>query len=379
MSAFLAIVGDTWRQSKLQIVFLLLAALLALASIFFVLFPRVSPGPDDKPVLGLRWQDPKSSGIEASWDRLYRDALKGEIRREERLEAPNAAVLVAQKRAIKAENELQRQLDSSASDEAVGAARRAAQEARKELEARVGDLQAVNQTLIDEAQKLVDQRAPGMTALQKGVEAWSSIFVTTTFWISMLVFVAASAGFFPRMLAAGAVDVLISKPVGRHVLFFGKYAGGLVLFALALVASYAIVFVGLGVRTGVWHLAIFDGTLLTIFSVGLLYAIVAVIGVLTRSTAFAIVIGYVYYLFIDTAIGFMQNLADVDLGPQWEMFGKAAEVSKVVFPAFGRLRAAAEASVLDVPLFEPQVVGVAALWLVVCLAGGYWRFSRIDF
>jgi hypothetical protein len=122
---------------------------------------------------------------------------------------------------------------------------------------------------------------------------------------------------------------------------------------------------------------VFGAAPVTLFSAALLYAVVAVIGVITRSTVLSLLGGYAYYLVVDTGIQLLQRLDRIGLKLGW--LDQTARVSRWIFPAFGRLRDTASAAVLHIPIFEWQPILVGAGWLAGLLGLGYLMFRRIDF
>src|SRR4029077_2372138 len=66
-----------------------------------------------------------------------------------------------------------------------------------------------------------------------------------------------TASLFPQPLEAGAVDLLLRKPISRTLLFLTKFVGGCAF--IALVALYFIVGLWLiaGTRFGVWSHKLF--------------------------------------------------------------------------------------------------------------------------
>jgi ABC-type transport system involved in multi-copper enzyme maturation permease subunit len=379
VNAFLAIVGDTWRQSKQQIVFFLMIGVMVLVSVVFAIAPKKVTTKDGAEVLGLFFQDPGEGTTDLAdrWDEAYRAALATELGYDKKLEKPAEDLAKSREAYFKAVAAADAAKSSPPAE--LEPLERTRDGAQKDLEQRLADVKVIQDEYIKEADRLMAERAPGMTPVKKGVELWMSTFAGWLFTLSMLGFIAACSGYYPNMLAAGAVDVLVSKPTGRHVIFFGKYVGGLVLYTGVLLVCYLITFVGVGIRTGVWHGNVFAATTLTLFSVALLYAIVGAIGVLTRSTAFSLVIGYIFYLVVDSVLGIVQSLAKLRLADDFPALKSVGEFARVVFPGFGRLKDAVGASVLHVPIFEGQVLAVASVWLVACLGLAYWRFNSTDF
>ena len=311
MSAFLAIVEDTWRQSKQQIVFLLLLGVMGLMALGAVALPTVSARPQGGAVLALWFQDDPANGFEVGWDERYRQAVAEEQHHEDKLREPRRRAMDAQHEYLQA----QQRVAEARLQAAPAAEQRRLEEALNQAKAKsdqaVGAYEDLERDLRSDAQAVVDQRAGGITPLRKGVEVWLATWASLLFMVGMWGFIAAAAGYFPGMLQAGAVDVLVAKPVGRAQIFFGKYVGGMALYTAALVVAYVLVFFGIGVRTGEWHLQFFSAIPLTIYAVALLYALVAWVGVFTRSTALSIVLGYVFYFVIDTAVGALQWAGEV--------------------------------------------------------------------
>ena len=80
MTAFWAIVHDTWRQSKHQWVMLLLIAAVALFVPASIIFPQVRTAPDGSKFLGtIAQKDTAQTGMETGWKGLYADALRDEL------------------------------------------------------------------------------------------------------------------------------------------------------------------------------------------------------------------------------------------------------------------------------------------------------------
>lgn len=379
MSAFLAIVGDTWRQSKAQVVFILMMVMLGLVSLTTLAVPKVFTLEDGTEVLGIFLQENPKSGLESEWDGAYKAALARDQDRENRLRIPREDVLAAEREYRKAAKEVEELKVRGATETELVDKQSAAIEKQKTLQTKLESYKELKDELDKQVDEQLEKRSKNTTPLRKGVELWLYNAVEYLFKFSMWLFIAACAGYFPNMLAAGAIDVLVAKPIERYKIFLGKYIGGLVLYSVVLFAAYVIVFVGTGIRTGVWHIQLFGALPLTIYSVALLYAVVLLIGVLTRSTAFSIVIGYVYYFVIDSIISVIGALGELEL---FEGVGWIESVSfwaRNLFPGFGRLEDSAAAAVVNVPVFDWQPILVALAWTTGCLGLAYWRFHKLDF
>jgi ABC-type transport system involved in multi-copper enzyme maturation permease subunit len=379
MSAFWAIVEDTWRQSKQQIVFLLLLGVMGLLALGAVALPKVSERPQGGSGLVLWFQDDPTDGFEAGWDERYRQAIAEEQRHEDKLREPRRRAMDARQDFLQARQRVAEARLRAAPAEQQRPLEEALEKAKARADQEVGAYEDLQRDLQSDAQAVVDQRAGGITPLRKGVEVWLATWAALIFTVSMWGFIAAAAGYYPGMLQAGAVDVLVAKPVGRIQIFLGKYVGGLVLYGAALVAAYLVIFLGIGLRTGEWHLQFFSAIPLTLYAVALLYALVAWVGVFTRRTALAIVLGYVFYFVIDTAVGALQWIGNVPMLQGVDWLSTISEWSRLLFPGFSRLKTAASASVVNVPIFEWQPILVGLVWLALLLGTAHWRFKKLDF
>jgi ABC-type transport system involved in multi-copper enzyme maturation permease subunit len=374
MNTFLAMLADTWRQAKQQIVFPLVMVLMGLFAIVWPMLVTVMPTPDGEYVLAPFYLDEAPIGFDAGWDMECERVLVGDKRQETthgaRQEAQRAALAVreaeqqlAVSRLQKAEEEVDQQL------------LRQLNQAQERFNEKQEALRAVEKRVDAEIRAVVEQRSPGLSRVHKGVQVWLSWGVYGLVYLSILGFIAAGSGFFPSMLATGAIDLLVSKPVRRYEIFFAKYLSGLTLMSAALLAALVLLFTMMGFRTGVWHVRVFAAMPVLVFIIALIYAVVLCVGVITRSTPLAIVIGFSYYAVVELFVwGFQQIPSE-----WWAPLAKTGEVMRWTFPGFGRLNAAAGAAVWNLPILDWQPLIVGTVWLVVLLAAAYLWFERADF
>ncbi len=107
-------------------------------------------------------------------------------------------------------------------------------------------------------------------------------------WLTLLVSVVITAGFIPNLLRKGAVDLYISKPIGRGALLVYKYLGGLIFVLLLTTALVGGIWLAVGVRSGFWSPNLLLLIPLVTFYFAILYAVSTLAAVLTRSTLVAI-------------------------------------------------------------------------------------------
>ena len=134
----------------------------------------------------------------------------------------------------------------------------------------------------DEATTLVE------TGLQLFIFALVSV-------IGVLVGILVTAPIVPRMLAAGSIDLLLSKPVSRSLLFLSKFFGGCAFIVLN--ASYLIVGLWLiaGLRFGVWSNKLLLSIPVFLFLFAIYYAVSSLTGVLFRGAIVSVIMTVVFW------------------------------------------------------------------------------------
>lgn len=115
------------------------------------------------------------------------------------------------------------------------------------------------------------------------IPTWLGFFAAILALISV-------AGTFPDLLTGGAIDLYLSKPIGRVRLFLTKYLFALLFVALQVFVFSFASFIVIGIRGGAWEPKIFLAVPLVTIFFSYLFCICALVGTMTRSTLAAILI-----------------------------------------------------------------------------------------
>lgn len=328
MSAFMAIVGDTWRQSKTQVVFLIMIIMLLLASVAAIVLPTAIEDENGVDQFGFIFKDEAVDGLARQWNETY--AMSEMVARGETINMFS-------------------------------------KEGREWMET------------ISERRKEVEEKTAHISDFRKSIEMYCYGVGWVVFFISMALFIAASSGYFPDLLAAGAVDVVLAKPLARLQILLGKYFGGLLLFGVVLAVTYLVLFVGIGLRTGEWHARMFNVIPLQMFCGAVLYALLTLLGVMFRSTALSMVIGYLFYFVVDTILGWVIGFQVMGAMKDIAWLDKTVTVLRFGFPNFGVLRDTALATTLTMPYIDWTPVFVGSVWLALTLGLAYLLFRTRDY
>lgn len=139
-----------------------------------------------------------------------------------------------------------------------------------------------------------------------GVSFWLS-------WLSTILALLSTASMFPD-LATGGVDTMLSKPIGRTRLLLTKFATGLLFTALQVSVFAVLAFLVLGIRGGAWEIGLFTVVPLMVVFFSYLFAVQAVVGLVTRSPIASVIVASLFWIFV-----FL-----VHSGEQFTLFGRTA-------------------------------------------------------
>ncbi len=109
-------------------------------------------------------------------------------------------------------------------------------------------------------------------------------------WIAMILALVSTAGIFPDFLAGGAIELTLSKPIGRLRLFLTKYVAALLFVGLQVGIFTFASFLVIGFRGGGWIPAIFLAVPIVVLVFSYLFSICVLIGTLWRSTIAALML-----------------------------------------------------------------------------------------
>lgn len=121
------------------------------------------------------------------------------------------------------------------------------------------------------------------------------------FWLGIAATVLAiisTASFFPDLCKEGSIDLMLSKPISRIRLFLTRYCTGLLFAFMQVFAFTFICFLVIGIRGGVWEPGLFLAVPFFVLFFSYLFAISALVGVLTRSTVAALLITLLVFVLL---------------------------------------------------------------------------------
>ncbi len=105
-----------------------------------------------------------------------------------------------------------------------------------------------------------------------------------------------TASVVPQTFEPGAVDLLLSKPVSRPLVFLTKFAGGCMFTAITAAYILGGLWLIVGLRYGMWDSALLWSIPVFVFVFAVYYSVSAVAGLIWRNTIVAVVVTVVFWL-----------------------------------------------------------------------------------
>lgn len=124
-----------------------------------------------------------------------------------------------------------------------------------------------------------------------GVEWWLGLGSTVLALVS-------TAGIVPDLVSGGAIDMMLSRPIGRGRLFLTKWLTGLLFTSLQVFVFTSACFLVIGVRGGSWEPSLFLAVPLVVLFYSYLFAFCALVGLLTRSTVASLLLTMVFWFLV---------------------------------------------------------------------------------
>ncbi|HZL36238.1 MAG TPA: hypothetical protein VFC78_13050 [Tepidisphaeraceae bacterium] len=117
-------------------------------------------------------------------------------------------------------------------------------------------------------------------------------------WGAIVLALISTGGIFPDLISSGAIDLYLSKPIGRLRLFLTKYLMGL-LFVTLQVGIFAVgCFLIMGLRAHIWQPSLFLMIPIEVLLFSYIFAFCVLWGVWTRSTIAALLLTALVWLMI---------------------------------------------------------------------------------
>jgi ABC-type transport system involved in multi-copper enzyme maturation permease subunit len=196
--------------------------------------------------------------------------------------------------------------------------------------------------------------------------------------LCLLLAIFSSANFVPSMLEKGNIDLLISKPVSRQQLIWGKFLGGLLIVLVEVAFLILGVWLIISIKFSTWNFNVLNTIWIITFTFAVLYSVIVLFGVMTQSSIFGMMIAYFIFLIVspillafnDNRLPFVtSDIVKQVLKGLYYFFPKTSELMVNIFNA--------SASGAGIQNFQPLVSSFIFLLLMMFLSGTV--FNKKDF
>lgn len=145
------------------------------------------------------------------------------------------------------------------------------------------------------------------------------LFITLGFqiwltWVATILALISTSSIMPDFASGGAIELTLSKPMGRLRLYLTKYASGLLFVGLQVAVFSAGAFFAIGFRGGGWDAKIFLAIPLVVVFFSYLHCFCSLIGLLTRSSIASLLLTILMWLII-----FLVHLAETGIVLQFRV------------------------------------------------------------
>jgi ABC-type transport system involved in multi-copper enzyme maturation permease subunit len=127
-------------------------------------------------------------------------------------------------------------------------------------------------------------------------------------WIATILALVSTASLIPDFVQGGAIELAVSKPISRARLILTKFITGLSFAALQVTVFTVACFIVIGIRGESWEWTIFLAIPIMVLFFSYLYAVCALLGLLTRSTIASLLLTLLFWFIV-----FGVNAAEVSL------------------------------------------------------------------
>ncbi len=140
-----------------------------------------------------------------------------------------------------------------------------------------------------EADQLID-----LNKILFGIEAGVSILL---FSGGLFMSLFATSNLIPSMLQNGNIDLLISKPLSRFQILGGRFLGAVAIVAFNVFYLVVFSWLILSLKSGIWNWGFLLAGFTIVITFSILYALMTFLGIITRSSAFSLMITYAIIFF----------------------------------------------------------------------------------
>ena len=200
------------------------------------------------------------------------------------------------------------------------------------------------------------------------------LIVTPLSGLCLLLAIFSSASFIPVMLEKGNIDLLISKPVSRSQLIWGKFWGGILVVFINIAYLVIGAWLIISIKFSYWDFSF----LLIIFSItftfAVLYSLIMFFGVLTKGQTLGMMVAY--FIFIILSPLFVAGHSEWNVFIQSKFLKSLIDIGYYIIPKTSELMGKITielATGKDIGDYQPILTSLAFLILTMGITISIFR------
>ena len=202
--------------------------------------------------------------------------------------------------------------------------------------------------------------------------------ITPLSLLCLLLAIFSTSSFVPNMLEKGNIDLLLSKPISRLQLITGKYLGSIIFIFINIGLLILGVWLMISFKFSYWDASFLWSIVIITFTYAVLYSIILLFGIVTKSSIFGMMIAYFIYLILSPALLFVK--ANVERFSISEFF---KEILKGLYYLVPKTQELMTIMLIDISTgksvvnFQPVIS--SSLFLLFIFGCSVFLFTRKDF
>lgn len=229
---------------------------------------------------------------------------------------------------------------------------------------------------VEDLMPMVQQNGEQVDMMAMLVSSVKVLIVAPLFGLGLFLSIFSASSFIPNMLEKGNIDLLLSKPVSRNQIIWGKFFGGTIIVLLNIAYLVLGIWLLIGLKFGVWG----GYFLLTIpsitFTFAVLYSLMILIGILTQSSILAMMISYLIFVILSPVLVNRENIAMLFDNA---FFARLLDFFYYITPQTTELGDITTKLAEGLPITEYQPIITSVLFMILTLAASIIIFSKKDY
>lgn len=223
---------------------------------------------------------------------------------------------------------------------------------------------------------VINQNPESSTYLENLVKFFKVLIVLPLYGGGLFLSIFSSSSFIPHMLEQGSIELLLSKPVSRAQIILGKFTGGVVIVFLNLAFLIIGIWFLLGLKFGVWDANIMWTIFTITFAFGTLYAMMILLGIVTRSSLLAMMVSYMIFFILSPILEARENLYTFI---ESKFIQTILDVLYYIIPQTSDLGRITSDLAASGELFDSQPIFISIVFIILNLGLSIFIFSKKDY